>query len=81
MTTAWNDFVTCACGKRGYASRKDARRAARMGSKRGVNAYECTHPDAPPIYRWHFGHLPYQVKESRWSRSSLGQAASRRAKG
>lgn len=77
---AWNDFVTCVCGKRAYPSRKAARRAARIASRQGVNAYECTHPGASPNYRWHYGHLPYQVKESRWSRHSLGQAATRRAK-
>lgn len=71
------DFVTCPCGKRGYRSRKEARRASRIRSISGVNAYRCAHPNAHPIFFWHLGHLPTATKDGRRERGSLGTHATR----
>ena len=72
------DYVTCACGKRGYRSRKDARKASRTISIRGVSAYRCPHPRAHPVFYWHLGHLPQATKDGRKDRAELGVPAPRR---
>lgn len=49
------------CGKRGYQTRADAKKALRhhrkRGFSRGVRPYEC-----PACGFWHLGHVPYAVK-------------------
>jgi hypothetical protein len=49
-------YHTCACGKRAFYSRKQARRWVRQMncSSSGMSVYECKHV---PGY-WHFGHAP-----------------------
>lgn len=50
--------VECSTGKRGYASRKDAKTARRISPQDGgkLNAYHCTECDY-----WHLGRLPSHV--------------------
>jgi len=52
-------YTTCKrTGKRGYESRKDARRARGQHVKaEGLSAYRCRY-----CYSWHLGHLPPEVK-------------------
>lgn len=49
------------CGKRGYQTRADAKKALRhhrgSGGDRTVRPYEC-----PTCGAWHLGHVPYAVK-------------------
>jgi ssDNA-binding Zn-finger/Zn-ribbon topoisomerase 1 len=49
------------CGKRGYHSRSDAKKALRghrgAGFSRGVRPYEC-----PTCGYWHLGHVPFSVR-------------------
>lgn len=68
-------YVTCpGCGKRGYYSRKAARKAAQAASLRGLNAYRCKVWDEE---LWHLGHLPDPVRDGKTDRGSLGYTAQR----
>lgn len=57
--SGWPDYVTCTThDKRGYTSKKDAERAARMYHPGDhLDVYECTNGTG----LWHFGHLPEVV--------------------
>ncbi len=62
---------TCSCGKRGWVSRKAARKACRTIDRADHMAvYRCTASGM-----WHVGHLPPEVKDGRWSRDRLVQVA------
>ncbi|AOE43751.1 hypothetical protein SEA_BANTAM_61 [Gordonia phage Bantam] len=55
--------MRCACGKRGYETRKQAKESrSTMGGAKGtkMNAYRC--PRAPESNPWHLGHLNKQSK-------------------
>ena len=74
-------WSTCRyCGKRGYPSRKAARRASQAAPSGGaLNAYEC--PQVPDGFDpvWHLGHLPDPVASGRWPRALLGPPKRRAA--
>lgn len=56
-------YTTCVCGKRGYSSRRIARKAAKQGfpGGGGLAAYRC---HRRPLF-WHLGHLNYTRDEYR----------------
>lgn len=72
-------WSTCRyCGKRGYPTRRQARRAAQAHAGGGVlNEYEC--PQVPDGFDrvWHLGHLPDPVAAGRWARRTLGTPRAR----
>lgn len=57
--SGWPDYVTCTeHGKRGYVSKKDAERAARMYHPgEHLDVYRCSNGTG----LWHIGHLPKVV--------------------
>lgn len=60
---------TCpGCGKRGYLTRADARRAAKHHpNPTGLAAYRCEYrPDV-----WHVGHLPPEVRRGHVARDGV----------
>lgn len=64
--------ITCAaCGKQGFASRRDAKRAARSLGRQYLNSYRC---ERAVTELWHLGHLPTIVKRGRAARDSIHQA-------
>lgn len=68
------DYVTCSThGKRGYHSKKEAERAARMFHPgHHLSAYACDTGTG----LWHLGHLPKQVIRKRIPRGYLTQKRS-----
>lgn len=58
--------VTCPqCGKRGYSSRRSAKRAARyIAPDEPTRAYQCG-------VLWHWGHLPKNVRDGRIAASEI----------
>lgn len=68
----WNRWVSCACGKRGYLSRKIARAVARKMND-GLSAYRCTLTE-----KWNVGHLPSEVTRGAIPRQNVGGPDTRR---
>lgn len=67
-------YGECECGKRGYLTRKEAKRVARRlyPGDSGLNAYRClTYPDF-----FHLGHLRDQVRHGEVDRSIYGRTSS-----
>lgn len=66
--------LTCACGKRGYFTRKEAKRVARRiyPGDSALNAYRCL--GNPKFF--HLGHLREQVRHGEVDRSIYGKAGS-----
>lgn len=67
-------YVICVCGKRGYYSRKEAKKEQRHNSWHGMTSYRCERSE---VALWHLGHLPGPVKKGRWDRRTLGPSAPR----
>ncbi len=60
-------WVTClACGKRGYVTKQDAKRALRQ-LRDGMNAYRCRVGGIG----WHLGHLPQSVVSGEQGRPQI----------
>ena len=73
-----NTYIHCnGCGKRGYHTKRDAKRARSRtrGTIEGhLSIYRCV--ACPEL--WHVGHLPTQVLDGRMARGDLGTSAMRR---
>lgn len=68
-------FATClGCGKRGYYSKRTAKKELRAKGLKGLRVYRCK---ISPTELWHWGHLPPPVTEGRIARDSLGYATPR----
>lgn len=68
-------YVTCeGCGKRGYYSKKTAKKEMSAHSMGGMCVYRCK---LSQTELWHWGHLPPTVKDGRWARADLGSPARR----
>lgn len=74
MGRPWAHVTCSGCGKKGYYSRKTAKRELRASGLNGLCVYECK---TSPTPLWHWGHLPVRVKDGRQSRSEIGYAAPR----
>lgn len=63
----WVTWVTCSCGKRGYHTRRDAKRVARRSHRGepGMHAYQCL---TDPAF-FHLGHLSDRVRHGEVDRS------------
>jgi len=71
------NWQPCACGKRGWVSRKAARAVRRKADHAELmSTYAC-----PVSGLFHIGHLPPQVADGRLSRADLGASAPRRGRG
>lgn len=77
LTNRADRWITCPCGKRAYASRKEAKAVIRIAhsNAKAVSAYAC--PESDSQQSWHIGHLPQGVRRGEVGRSSFYESKPR----